>query len=65
MNISSLENRLADYGSGGYYLLETFVLELLRLEAAENNQELNIESRRSHAPLDAYAQPFQGDTCMI
>ncbi|MEM0954903.1 MAG: SIR2 family protein [Pseudomonadota bacterium] len=55
MNISSLEDRLAEYGPGGYYLLETFVLELLRLEAAANNQELHIESRRSHAPVDAYA----------
>ncbi|WP_368648384.1 SIR2 family protein [Castellaniella ginsengisoli] len=61
MKIASLEDRLSDYGSGGYYLLETFVLELLRLEADANNQELHIESRRSHAPLDAFAPKGIGD----
>ncbi|SPU51037.1 SIR2 family protein [Bordetella trematum] len=61
MKISALEDRLADYGSGGYYLLETFVLELLRLEAGVNKQELQVNSRRSHAPLDAFAPKGIGD----
>lgn len=61
MKIASLEDRLSDYGSGGYYLLEIFVLELLRLEANANNQELHIESGRSHAPLDAFAPRGVGD----
>lgn len=55
MNISALEARLADYGSSGYYLLESFLLQLLKLEADSRKQPLELEGRRSHSRYDAFA----------
>ncbi len=55
MRISEIEERLADYGSGGYYLLESFLLQLLKLEADSQNKPLQLEDLRSHSRYDAFA----------
>ncbi|MFW2270041.1 SIR2 family protein [Burkholderia orbicola] len=55
MNFSALEERLVDYGPSGYYLLESFLLELLRIEAASHGQSVVTDDRRSHSRADAYA----------
>lgn len=55
MNLTSLEEKLSDYGSGGYYLLESFILQLLKLEAASLDQSLELEGRQSHLRSDAFA----------
>lgn len=55
MNLASLEEKLIDYGTGGYYLLESFILELLKLEADSNKQPLQLENRHSHSRFDAFA----------
>lgn len=55
MRISEIEERLADYGSGGYYLLESYLLQLLKLEADSQNKPLQLEDRRSHSRYDAFA----------
>lgn len=55
MNLSAIEERLANYGSGGYYLLESFLLQLLKLEADSQDKPLQLEGRRSHSRYDAFA----------
>lgn len=55
MELSSLEEKLADYGSGGYYLLESFLLQLLKLEAESYNQPLVLEDGRVKSRYDAFA----------
>ncbi|WP_421722024.1 SIR2 family protein [Alloalcanivorax xenomutans] len=55
MRISEIEERLADYGSGGYYLLESFLLQLLKIEADSQKKPLQLENRRSHSRYDAFA----------
>lgn len=55
MNLASLEERLADYGSRGYFMLEAFVLQLLKVEAASNNQIVRTDKRSPHLSMDAYA----------
>jgi len=55
MNISAIEERLSDYGSGGYYLLESFLLQLLKLEADSQQKPLLLENVRSHSRNDAFA----------
>lgn len=55
MNLASLEERLADYGSQGYFLLEAFVLQLLKVEAESNGQVVFTNQSSPHSPMDAYA----------
>lgn len=55
MNFSTLEDKLAEYGSRGYYLLESFILQLLKLEADSRKQTLQIEDERKGLRTDAYA----------
>jgi hypothetical protein len=55
MNLSILEERLSAYGSQGYYLLEAFVLQLLRVEAEANGQTVHAEERSPHSTMDAFA----------
>lgn len=55
MNILAIEEQLANYGSGGYYLLESFLLQLLKLEADSQHKPLELEDRRSHSRYDAFA----------
>ncbi|EPN3066535.1 SIR2 family protein [Vibrio fluvialis] len=55
MNFNLLEEKLFDYGSGGYYLVESFLLELLRIEAVSSGSELITEERNSKSRFDAYA----------
>ena len=55
MNLASLEERLADYGSQGYFLLEAFVLQLLKVEAESNGQVVFTDQSSPHSPMDAYA----------
>lgn len=61
MNLTLLEERLADYGHGGYYLLETFLLHLLRLEADGYGQKLITAERSSRPVWDAYAPTGLGE----
>ncbi|MBA1236244.1 hypothetical protein G7Z98_17010 [Pseudomonas stutzeri] len=61
MNLASLEERLADYGSQGYFLLETFVLQILRIEAETNGQVVLTDQRSPHLPMDAYAPKGLGE----
>lgn len=55
MNLHLLEEKLSDYGAGGYYLLESFLLELLRLEANSSGHELITKELNSRSRFDAYA----------
>lgn len=59
LDLNSLEDRLAGYGSGGYFLLETFVIELLRADA--NNNEFHTETKGHRMPFDAYAPKGIGE----
>lgn len=52
MDLFSLEEKLSSFGSSGYYLLETFLIQLLKLEATANNQELKVQKHRA---WDAFA----------
>lgn len=52
MDLFSLEEKLSSFGSGGFYLLETFLIQLLKLEAKANSQELIVEK---HQAWDAFA----------
>jgi hypothetical protein len=61
MNLASLEERLADYGSQGYFLLEAFILQLLKVEAESNGQIILTEERSPHSPMDAYAPKGLGN----
>lgn len=61
MNLATLEERLADYGVQGYYLLETFVLQILRIEAETYGQVVLTDQRSPHAPMDAYAPKGLGE----
>lgn len=54
MNFEWLEERLSSYGSGGYYLLETFLIRLLALEAESHGQTV-VTPDEKFAPVDAYA----------
>ncbi|MCG7560855.1 SIR2 family protein [Pseudoalteromonas sp. McH1-42] len=55
MNFNLLEEKLLDYGTGGYYLIESFLLELLRLEANSSGRKLITGERNSRSRFDAYA----------
>lgn len=55
MKFSAIEERLAAYGSSGYYLLESFLLQLLKLEADSQNKPLRLQDRHSHSRYDAFA----------
>lgn len=55
MNLASLEEKLNDYGSGGYYLLESFILQLLKVEADSFEQPFELEEKQSHFRGDAFA----------
>ncbi|MDF2274630.1 MULTISPECIES: SIR2 family protein [Aeromonas] len=61
MNLASLEERLADYGSQGYFLLETFVLQILKIEAETNGQVVLTDQHSPHLPMDAYAPKGLGE----
>lgn len=60
MNIASLEEKFSSYGAGGYYLLESFLLQLLKLEADSNNQAFQLEGRHVRN-TDAYAPQGLGE----
>lgn len=55
MNFNLLVDKLFDYGSGGYYQIESFLIELLKLEAISSGKELITEERNSRYRFDAYA----------
>jgi hypothetical protein len=55
MNFASLEEKLADYGPRVYYLLESFILQLLKLEADSQNRPFQLEAEHRHSHFDAYA----------
>lgn len=61
MNLTSLEERLSDYGPQGYYLLETFVLQLLKLEAESNGQVLHTVESNTIEQMDAFAPKGIGE----
>ena len=58
MDLFSLEEKLSSFGSGGFYLLETFLIQLLKLEAKANSQELIVEK---HQAWDAFAPKGLGE----
>lgn len=60
MNLDWLEERLSSYGSGGYYLLETFLIRLLALEAESCGQTISIPDNKFSA-MDAFAPSGIGD----
>lgn len=55
MELYLLEEKLSDYGSGGFYLLESFILQLLKLEAESLNQSLILEDGKVKSQYDAFA----------
>ncbi len=55
MKLAEVEDRLANYGAGGYYLLEAFVLQILRLEAESHGQSFQTSERAPNSPIDAFA----------
>lgn len=55
MNISELEEKLAAYGTGGYYLFEVFVIQLLRLEIESQGKKLQYTEHGTRVPFDAIA----------
>lgn len=60
MNLDWLEERLTAYGSGGYYLLETFLVKLLTLEANSHGQTIIVPEEK-FAVMDAFAPNGIGD----
>jgi len=61
IKLSDLEERLSTYGSQGYYLLEVFVLHLLKLEAESDGRSFQTEARSPNSPMDAFAPDGIGD----
>lgn len=61
MKISELEEKLADYGSGGYHLLEVFVLQLLRIELESEGKELRYSDQGARVSFDAIAPQGVGN----
>lgn len=61
MNFSSLEERLASHGTQGYFLLEAFVLHILKLEAEKNGQTLITNQQSPQYNMDAYAPNGLGE----
>lgn len=55
MNFSSLEQKLTDHGAGGFYLLESFILQLLKIEADSLGQTIKLEDRNKNSRFDAFA----------
>lgn len=55
MTLAELEEKFADYGSGGYYLLETFILQLLKIDAAADGRPLVYTNDGRRVPCDAFA----------
>ena len=55
MEFLQLEEKLASYGSGGYYLIESFLIKLLQAEANFNKQEFIYNSGNNVATFDAFA----------
>ena len=60
MKISQLEEKLSDYGSGGYQMLEMFVIELLRIELESEGKALQYTAGATRASADAVAPEGMG-----
>jgi hypothetical protein len=56
-----LEEKLASYGTGGYYLIESFLIKLLQAEARFREQEFIHSSGSNMATFDAFAPIGFGD----
>lgn len=61
MDFLQLEEKLASYGSGGYYLIESFLIKLLQAEARFRRQDFVHSSGSNIATFDAFAPMGFGD----
>lgn len=55
MDFLQLEEKLSSYGTGGYYLVESFLIKLLQAEARDKKQEFVHSSSSNIATFDAFA----------
>lgn len=55
MELALLEEKLSNYGSGGYYLIESFIIKVLQAEAKNRGQNLIYQSGNNIAAYDAIA----------
>lgn len=61
MEFLQLEEKLSSYGTGGYYLVESFLIKLLQAEAKVRKQDLIHSSSSNIATFDAFAPNGFGD----
>lgn len=60
MDLNTLEERLTQYGSGGYLFLEAFIIKLLQVEGEQLGQK--VEGQDSHvSAFDAIAPSGIGE----
>lgn len=55
MNFLSLYENIRDSESNAFYLIESFLLQLLKIEAESNDQVIETEGQSSQHRFDAYA----------
>lgn len=60
MDYLQLEEKLSSYGTGGYYLVESFLIKLLQAEARAKKQDF-VHSSNNIATFDAFAPNGFGD----
>ncbi|APW43405.1 SIR2 family protein [Rhodoferax saidenbachensis] len=61
MDFLQLEEKLSSYGTGGYYLVESFLIKLLQAEAQAKKQDFVHSSGSNIATFDAFAPNGFGD----
>lgn len=61
MDFSLIEEKLSSYGSGGHYLLEAYILQLLKTEADSRNQPFEYFSNAENHLFDAFAPKGMGE----
>lgn len=61
MDFSLIEEKLSSYGSGGHYLLEAYLLQLLKAEANSRNQPFESHISGHDDIFDAFAPNGLGD----
>lgn len=61
MDYLDLHKKISDYGTAGYYLIESFLIRLLQIEAKNNQRELIRTSGNYKAPFDAIAPNGLGE----
>lgn len=61
MDFLQLEEKLSEYGPGGYYLVESFIIKLLQVEATQRSQELIYNSGTNISTSDLFAPKGFGE----